>query len=403
MTSLSDRLKDPNGPEIIICCGAGGVGKTTLSAALGLSGAMAGKKTVVLTIDPAKRLADALGLKGFTADAQPVPLENFDVPGAFITPASGLYAMMLDPKTTFDQLVARYASPDFREKIFSNRYYQHLSANMAGSHEYMAMEKLYEIFNEHQYDLIVLDTPPSRRALDFLEAPQKMLNILGHNFFLKMFKPYLKAGKWGIRLINMLASPVLRAINKVVGRQALDDFSKFMQLWDDMMFDGFSRRAASVKALLASDKTLFLAVATPQHLPLNEAVFLSKTLVENRMPFGGFIVNRVHEADFAPENREMNPAAIFENTAFDPLLSDKLFRVCQNMRKMAQSDRRAIRQFVDRVRSENYGRPVVILTVPFSDEEIKNLNDLYGVAEALGAKRQIQVPMSGTDPLAPET
>jgi anion-transporting ArsA/GET3 family ATPase len=383
--SLADDIKDSNGPEIIICCGSGGVGKTTISAALGLYGAMVGKKTMVLTIDPAKRLADAMGLKGFNADAQQVPLENLNLPRNATARASGLYAMMLDSKTTFDQLVARYASSKFRDKILNNRYYQHLSANMAGSHEYMAMEKLYEIFNQHQYDLIVLDTPPSRHALDFLEAPQRMLNILGHNFFLKMFKPYLKAGKWGIRFINILASPVLRAISKVVGRQALDDFSGFMQLWDDMMFDGFSRRAASVKALLAGNKTLFLAIATPGRLPMDEAVFLSKKLIANNMNFGGFIVNRVHETVHGQNEKpiEMTPDMIFQHTPVDPRLKEKMIRVYRRMQKMAHRDRRAMRQLSDQLVKENIDKNVFVLTVPFSDNEIKNLDDLYGLAQVL--------------------
>ena len=146
MNSLLNCIRDPNGPQIIVCCGSGGVGKTTVSAAIGLYGVLSGKKTIVLTIDPARRLADSLGLKKFDTDVQRVPLEKLNIPEASFSNDADLYAMMLDAKRTFDQLVARYASPEFQENIFKNRYYQHLSSNMAGSHEYMAMEKLYEIF-----------------------------------------------------------------------------------------------------------------------------------------------------------------------------------------------------------------------------------------------------------------
>ncbi len=383
MTAISDAIRDPAGPEIIICCGSGGVGKTTISAAIGLHAAMAGKKTIVLTIDPARRLADALGLKPFATRIQRVPLENLNIAKNWVKPPGELSAMMLDPKSTFDQLVARYASPEFQKNIFKNRYYQHLSGNMAGSHEYMAMEKLYEIFNQGRYDLIVLDTPPSRRALDFLEAPQKMLNILGHNFFMKMFKPYLKAGKWGFRFLNIFASPVLKAVSKVVGKQALEDFSGFMQLWDDVMFEGFSRRAASVKALLAGNKTLFLAVATPQRLPLNEAVFLSEKLMANDMPFGGFIVNRVHFLNSEPDRLTIDPDRVFKETPVDPALKKKMITVYRNMRKLAQSDARSIDQLIEKIGSNI---DIDVVQVPLSDREIVSLDDLYRLARLLEQK-----------------
>jgi len=365
-------INAPDGPEIIVCCGSGGVGKTTISAAIGLHGALSGKKTIVLTIDPAKRLADSLGLKRFDADAQRVPIENCIVENDCPVPDAGLYAMMLDAKRTFDQLIARYAPSEFQKKIFKNRYYQHLSNNMAGSHEYMAMEKLYEIFNQNQYDLIVLDTPPSRRALDFLEAPQRMLNILGHNFFMRMFKPYLKAGRWGVRFLNIFASPVLKGVSKVLGKQALDDFAGFMQLWDDMMFEGFSRRATAVKELLAGNKTLFLAVSTPQRLPMDEAIFLSKKLLLNEMPFGGFIINRVNFLDSSSEKRGFDPDKVFENTRIDPGLKEKVIAAHNNILKMAENDARSVKRLIDKTGLEKN-----VLQIPFVDSEIVGLDDLY--------------------------
>jgi anion-transporting ArsA/GET3 family ATPase len=372
MTAMLTCINAPDGPEIIVCCGSGGVGKTTISAAIGLHGALSGKKTIVLTIDPAKRLADSLGLKRFEADAQQVPVENCivgkDSPGS----DAALYAMMLDAKHTFDQLIARYAPPEFQKKILKNRYYQHLSNNMAGSHEYMAMEKLYEIFNQNEYDLIVLDTPPSRRALDFLEAPQRMLNILGHNFFMRMFKPYLKAGRWGVRFLNIFASPVLKGVSKVLGKQVLDDLSGFMQLWDDIMFDGFSRRATAVKELLAGNKTLFLAVSTPQRLPMDEAIFLSKKLLLNEMPFGGFIINRVNFCDSDLEKQGFDPDKVFENTRIDPGLKEKLIAAHNNILKMAENDARSVKRLIDKTGLEKN-----VLQIPFADSEIVGLNDLY--------------------------
>ena len=372
MTGMLNCIKDPDGPKIIVCCGSGGVGKTTISAAIGLYGALSGKKTIVLTIDPAKRLADSLGLKRFDANAQRVSIEKIIFCRDSPTPEAGLYAMMLDAKHTFDQLVARYAPTEFQKNIFKNRYYQHLSNNMAGSHEYMAMEKLYEIFNQDEYDLIVLDTPPSRRALDFLEAPQRMLNILGHNFFMKMFKPYLKAGRWGVRFFNILALPVLKGVSKVLGKQVIDDFAGFMQLWDDLMFEGFSRRATAVKELLAGSNTLFLAVATPQRLPMDEAIFLSEKLLLNKMPFGGFIINRVNFLNLNTEKQEFDSDKVFTGMNIDPGLKEKLIFAHNSMMKMVRNDARSVNRLTKKSGAENN-----VLQIPFADSEIVSLDDLY--------------------------
>jgi len=378
VNNLVNHIRDHNGPKVIVCCGSGGVGKTTLSAAVGLYGALSGKKTIVLTIDPARRLADSLGLKEFDADVQRVPLENLEIPEVHSSQKSDLYAMMLDAKRTFDQLIARYASPEFQKNILNNRYYHHLSSNMAGSHEYMAMEKLYEVFDQHQYDLIVLDTPPSRRALDFLEAPQRMMNILGHNFFMNMFKPYLRAGKWGIRFLNIFASPVLRGLSKVLGKQVMEDFAGFMHLWDDIMFEGFSRRASEVKVLLSSNETLFLAVATPQRLPMNEAVFLYNKLISNQMPFGGFVINRVNLPASHNDKQKLDASNLFNGTIISAGLKKKLITIYQNVEKMSQSDARSVRNLKDTIGSEES-----VLQIPCAEGDIANLDDLYQLSRQL--------------------
>ncbi len=372
MTGILNCIKDPEGPEIIVCCGSGGVGKTTISAAIGLYGALSGKKTMVLTIDPARRLADSLGLKRLDIDAQRVPVENLHIMEESRAPAAELFAMMLDSKSTFDQLVTRYASPEFRENIFENRYYQHLSNNMAGSYEYMAMEKLYELFSQNQYDLIVLDTPPSRRALDFLDAPQRMLNILGHNFFIKLFRPYLNTGKWGFRLLNIVASPILRGISKVLGHQVLEDFAGFMQLWDDIMFEGFSRRATEVKELMAGNKTLFLAVSTPQRLPREEAKFLYDKLLQNNMPFGGFIVNRVNSAGTCKEIHEVDLNTAFSEFHMKTDMKNKLIATHNSHLEMKKSDKQAVQGLIGKIGSGNK-----VLQIPYAAGEIVNLDDLY--------------------------
>ncbi len=273
-------LDAPDAPKIIVCCGSGGVGKTTLSAAIGLYAALSGKKTLVLTIDPAKRLEDALGLKGINGRVQQVSVAHLSAfPGR---PLGSLDAMMPDAKGGFDQMIRRHAPPGLCARILANRYYQHLSNHMAGSHEYMAMEKLYEMHHLGAYDLIVLDTPPSRRALDFLDAPKRLTDLLGHPLFLNLFKPYRQAGRWGLRLFHAFTSPVLYLVSRVIGREAMADLAGFMRLWDDALCAGFIRRARKVERLLSSPSTLFLAIATPRQRPLAEAVFLYEKLKQKK-------------------------------------------------------------------------------------------------------------------------
>ncbi len=368
---LSAAIRNPEGPEIIVCCGSGGVGKTTVSAAIGLMGAMSGKKTIVLTIDPARRLADSLGLKDFNFDAQRVDLKRFSC--SFDAPEPELYAMMLDAKRTFDGLLFRYASDEIRKNILNNRYYQHLSNNMAGSHEYMAMENLYEIYSQDRYDLIVLDTPPSRRALDFLDSPQRLINLLGHRLFMNLFKPYIQVGKWGVRLLNIVASPVLRGVGKIVGGQALADFAEFMKLWDDALFDGFGHRAAAMKKLLSGHKTLFLAVSTPQRLPMKEALYLYERLTENNMPFGGFIINRVEwpDGEKGGKTERVDGNSGLEKIVLDAQLKEKMITAYRQIQKLAETDAASIASLIRQI-----GSRVSVLQIPMADGEVANVDDL---------------------------
>lgn len=364
--------------KIVICCGSGGVGKTTISSAIGLQGALSGRKTIILTIDPAKRLADALGLASFSTDIQQVPTDSMLAADGPVSPAR-LDVLMLDAKNTFDSLIRKYATEDMVQRILVNRYYQYLSNNMAGSHEYMAMEKLHEIYHQGDYDLIVLDTPPSRRALDFLDAPQRILNLLGHEFFRKWFKPYLNAGRWGVRFLNMFASPFLVMMAKLIGKQALTDFAGFLQLWNDVLFDGFSRRAEAVKQLLAGKQTCFLAVATPQRLPMAEAVFLFERIIKNRMAFGGFVINRVHGPDLVLQKKYHPRDMAAACGGIIP--SDFLPRLetgYENYRTLVQNDLKSL----EGLRKE-VGDNAKIVPLLFSEKEISGLADLYALSRQL--------------------
>lgn len=367
----------PEGARIVVCCGSGGVGKTTTSAAIGLYGAIKGLKTVVLTIDPARRLADSLGISEFNQDAQKVPIPRD------ISAKGELYAMMLDAKRTFDRLITRYTSETMAERILANRYYQHLSANMAGSHEYMALEYLYEIYNEGAYDLIILDTPPSRRALDFLDAPARVKNLLGHQYFMKLFKPYMRVGKWGAKLFSVMASPILRSVRQIIGQQTMEDLFSFFKLWDDVLFEGFKQRAQAVERMLADPATVFFAIATPQTIPIRGALDLYRRLDERKMPFGGFIVNRVHRLNHgAPQSLSVSingdTEDVEDRPVDDKVLLEKLKVAHERLDKLAQSDAEAVSWLASQV-----GAEMPVREVPYADLEINDIAGLVNVCRHL--------------------
>jgi len=282
----------PDGPEalvdlvaersIIVCCGSGGVGKTTTAAVVGLEGARLGRKTVVVTIDPAKRLADALGLQGLTDTPSRI---DGEWPGE-------LWATMLDTKSTFDALVVKHAaSPEQGERILANRFYRNISGALSGTQEYMAMEKLYELHDETDFDLVVVDTPPTRHALDFLDAPRRLSRFLDHRLFRLLIAP----SRGIVKAVNVAAQTFLRTVSRVIGGDVVDDAVAFFQAFEGME-EGFRRRAARVNELLAADGTAFVLVASPRRDTVEEAHFFAERLGEAGIAVRGLVVNRVHPA-----------------------------------------------------------------------------------------------------------
>jgi anion-transporting ArsA/GET3 family ATPase len=288
MAALRDALA---GKRIAVCVGSGGVGKTTVAAALALSRAQAGGKVLVCTIDPARRLASALGLAALGNAETRVPPEAFERAG--LAPRGELWAMMLDVKRTWDDLIARHApSPERRDRILGSRVYQQVSGALAGSQEYMAMEKLYELACERDYDLVVLDTPPTSHALDFLEAPDRILDFLGNDTARILLTPAIGAGRLGLRLFQIGGSYVAKTLARFTGSDVLQDVSDFMAGFEGM-YDGFKERAAAVRALLARPDVGFVLVAGPSPLSVDEALFFHDHLVAESMPVAGVLVNRV--------------------------------------------------------------------------------------------------------------
>jgi anion-transporting ArsA/GET3 family ATPase len=279
--------------RVIVCIGSGGVGKTTMSAAIAARGAERGKSVCVLTIDPAKRLANAMGLASLGNLESRIAGDCLDDAGIHVT-SGQLWAMMLDTKRTWDDLVARFALDEAQaSRILANRYYQQISSALAGSQEFMAMEKLYELHESGKYDLLVLDTPPTRHALDFLDAPKKMMGFMDEGVLRLFAAPTRLAGRLGFGFLRNSSAWLFAMLERVTGFEVLRDISDFVGSFSGM-HAGFGERAKRVEEFLRSGESAFVLVTRPDPRPVEEACFFFSKLAEYRMPFGGFIVNRVH-------------------------------------------------------------------------------------------------------------
>jgi anion-transporting ArsA/GET3 family ATPase len=282
-----DRVIDDRRTRIIVCCGSGGVGKTTTAAAIGLRAAERGRQVCVLTVDPARRLAQSMGLTSL--DNTPRLVDGID------DQADGsLYAMMLDMKRTFDEIVEAHTDPARAAQILANPFYQSLSSSFSGTQEYMAMEKLGQLRRSDEWDLIVVDTPPSRSALDFLDAPERLGRFLDGRLIRVLTAP-VKAGRPFGRVFNAGFSVMTGALTKLLGGQVLRDAQTFVTAFDTM-FGGFRERAEATYKLLQAPGTSFLVIATPEPDALREASYFVERLAEERMPLAGLILNRVHGA-----------------------------------------------------------------------------------------------------------
>jgi len=288
-----DALIDDPRTRIVVCCGSGGVGKTTTAAALGLRAAESGRRVVVLTIDPARRLAQSLGLSKL--DNTPSPVKGIDDERG-----GSLDAMMLDMKRTFDEVVYAHSTPDKAEQILANPFYQAVSSSFAGTQEYMAMEKLGQLRLEAdrdpdhpRWDLIVVDTPPSRSALDFLDAPKRLGSFLDGRFIRLLTGPAKAGGRAYLRVFSAGVNVVTTTLSKVLGAQVLTDVQTFVAALDTM-FGGFRERADHTFALLKDGGTAFLVVAAPERDALREASYFVDRLDEEGMPLAGLVINRVY-------------------------------------------------------------------------------------------------------------
>jgi len=275
--------------HVVVCRGTGGVGKTTTSAVLALAAARRGRDAMVVTIDPAKRLADTLGLASLDNVAHEVDRKRWDADGG--APASGrLSALMLDTRSTFDALVRKHAdSPEQAGRILDNRFYRNIAGALSGTQEYMAMEKLHELHEEGGYDLIVIDTPPTRHALDFLDAPARLTRMLDNRIFRFLMLPT----RTSLRVAGFAVQAFLKTVSKVVGTEVIDDVVAFFRAFEGMEA-GFRERAAAVTEILADPNTAFVLVTSPRRDAVGEAEFFAERLRETQLSVSALVVNRVH-------------------------------------------------------------------------------------------------------------
>lgn len=349
--------------SIVVCCGTGGVGKTTIAATLALEGARRGRRTVVVTIDPARRLADALGLSGLSNTATRI---DGDWPGE-------LWGVMLDTRTTFDDLIARY-SPDEgqRDRILGNRFYRNIAGTLSGTQEYMAAEKLFELHDDERFDLVVVDTPPTRRALDFLDAPTRLTRFLDHRLYRALMVPtrvYLKA-------VNFAAQAFLRTVSKVVGGEVIADAISFFQAFDGMEA-GFRDRAGRVLELLTAGQTAYVLVATPRSDTVAEATFFADKLAADGLTISALVVNRMHPVfgDGTVEEAMAEAAA----HAATPLGS--LWANLAEMRQLAAREAEHVSTLAARI------EPAPIVRVVLRARDIHDLDGLDELGAAMFDRR----------------
>ena len=358
--------------DIVIACGPGGVGKTTTAAALAATAVVEqGGRVLVLTVDPARRLADALGLKGIGNDEVRIPDAEFAAAGGSRGASCGPPCSIPSRAGTTSS-APTHRTPTTREKILSNPLYQNISGRFVQSHDYIAMERLYEIHTEGKYDLIVVDTPPTRNALDFLDAPQRMADFFSSRLLRWLIVPYRS------RLVNVASRPFYQVADRILGTQFLADISEFFILFQSM-YSGFVERAEAVTRLLSDRRTTFMVVSTLEATPVREAEFFSTELTARKLHLGAIVLNKVlpvylrdTKTDKLAQSMEKRPVELAEGLTDDPAAAARVIEeIAQSFLNFSVVARREAEQM-----AELRGAPDVLVTVPFYDADIYDMSGL---------------------------
>jgi anion-transporting ArsA/GET3 family ATPase len=370
--------------RLLVTAGAGGVGKTTCAAALGVEAALAGQRVAVLTIDPARRLAGALGLDALTGTLRQVDGAHFATAG--LAPAGELWAMMLDTKTTGDQMVRRFApDPESAQRILDNTYYRYFSTSLAGSQEYMAVEQVRELVEDDRFDLVILDTPPAANALEFLDAPDRLLAALDSSTVQMLVKGRQRASE-GLtgRLLGRGRGLVLKSLNVMTGGPFLEDLAEFLSLFG-VILDALKHASVAVQALLRSPDTQFYLVTSPKRSNLDEAMRFRAELARRSFPFGGFIANRVHfeypAVDTTPEGLRHLQVALAEQTpgadaGTRQRLLERMLGGVEAHNRMALRDARSVAQLTSVAQTAP-------IEVPLQPLDVRDLGGLHRVGRWL--------------------
>ncbi|MER5628519.1 MULTISPECIES: ArsA family ATPase [Streptosporangium] len=366
-----DAIIDDPHTRIIVCCGSGGVGKTTTAAALGLRAAERGRSAVVLTVDPARRLAQSMGL---------TELDNTPRLVVGVEGEGRLHAMMLDMKRTFDEIIEAHADPERARQILTNPFYQSLSSSFAGTQEYMAMEKLGQLRRSDDWDLIIVDTPPSRSALDFLDAPERLGRFLDGRLIRLLMAPAKAGGRSAFKLLNAGFGIVAGALTKLLGAQVLKDLQTFVSALD-AVFGGFRARADQTYRLLQAPGTAFLVVASPERDAIREASYFVERLAEERMPLAGLVVNRVHRSPAAVLSGARSTAAAEDLEARgEHELTSAVLRLHADRMQLAAREQREQEHFIS-------AHPTVpVARVPAMSQDVHDLEGLREVGDLLAAQ-----------------
>jgi anion-transporting ArsA/GET3 family ATPase len=361
--------------KVLLCVGSGGVGKTTTSAALALAAARTGKRVICLTIDPAKRLANSLGLERMTQEETIVNPAIFQAAGVEVS--GSLTVMMLDTKRTFDDIVRKHASSEkARDAILQNKIYEYVSTSLAGTQEYMAMEKLQALRDENKYDLIVLDTPPTANALDFLDAPERMVEAIDSpamRWFVQAFAGKGGGGRISLGLLGKGSQLVLKAIGKITGGAFLDQLAGFIAAINDL-FGGFTERAKRVSEALRGPDVAFVLVSSPEPMAIDEINFFADRLRQFAMPRDVFVINRVH--------MPADGGSIVEALAKDGLPTD-LEPLAARAREESQALAARDARHLERLKTDDGGKAAPVVRVPAFEKDVHDVSALARVGEAL--------------------